>query len=146
MSELHDFTKKLTAKYSGISSRKLYGLDAFYLGNKPFIVITADDQVAVKVDDFQVKKDIKVHQVTDWKLDGKVMENWFLLPEKFNKKKNKLVPIFEMTSKVLLSPRKEKTKLKRKKKPKKAVSAETKSLKKTELKKPSLLKRIFNFK
>ena len=108
MSELHEFVKKRTAKFLGISCRTLYGLDAFYLGNKPFVVITSDNQIAIKVDDFEVKNKLKLLQVKEWTLNDEVMENWFLLPESFNKKKSKLVPVLEMTSKVLLHPKKEK--------------------------------------
>jgi len=139
MSELHEFIKKRTAKFSGISCRKLYGLDAFYISDKPFIIITSDEQVAVKVDDFQVKKILKIHQVTDWKLNDKAMDNWFLLPTKFNKKKNKLIPILEMTAKVLLKPKKEKIKRKKKEKTKKGTDNITT---KKVVKKPSLFRRF----
>lgn len=146
MSELHEFVKKRTAKFPGISCRKLYGLDAFYLSEKPFIIISSNEQIAVKVDDFEVTKYLKTHQITEWILNDQVMENWFLLPETFNKKKNKLIPILEMTSKVLLQPKKEK--LKRKKKKNKAkncsdnLSLEAQSSIKNVDKNPSLLKRL----
>ncbi|MFT6603801.1 MAG: TfoX/Sxy family transcriptional regulator of competence genes, partial [Bacteriovoracaceae bacterium] len=85
MSELQEFVKKRTASYPGISSRKLYGLEAFYLKNSPFIVITKDDQIVVKVDDFEVKAQLlNMPEVTKWSLDGKDMENWLLLPTSFN--------------------------------------------------------------
>jgi hypothetical protein len=74
------------------------------------------------------------------------MENWFLLPETFNKKKNKLVPILEMTSKVLLNPKKEKKKRKKKEKPQNCsddIRPEAESSIKKADKKPSLLKRLF---
>jgi len=145
MSELLEFVKKRTAKFSGISGRKLYGLDAFYLNDIPFIVITANDQVVVKVEDFEVKKAIvKIPQVTQWTLNDKAMENWFLLPDTFNKKKNKLTPVLDMTSKVLLNPKKEKKK--RKNKPnsqKKSIQTKSKPLTSI-VKEPSLIKRIIN--
>lgn len=144
MSELKEFVRKQTAKLSGISIRKLYGLDAFYLSDKPFIVIESNQQIVVKVDDFEVKKTIKaMPQVSEWVLNDKVMENWFLLPDTFNKKKNKLSPILEMTSGVLLRPKKEKKK--RKKKP----SSQNNSGKLTSQaavkleNKPSFFKRLF---
>lgn len=116
MSELQEFVKKRTANLSGISCRKLYGLDAFYLSNKPFIIISSSDQIVIKVDDFEVKNKLKIHQAKEWILNDKLMENWFLLPETFNKKKSKLVPILELTSKALLHPKKEKKKNKKKSK------------------------------
>lgn len=141
MSELQEFIKKRTLNFKGISSRKLYGLEAFYLSDKPFIVITATDQVAIKVDDFETKKELKNHQVTEWTLDNKIMENWFLLPRKFNNKKNKLIPILEMTSKVLLQPKKQKTKKNKKKKTDTSASNDTL---KNAVEKPSFLRRLIN--
>jgi hypothetical protein len=146
MSELYEFVKKRTANFSGISCRKLYGLDAFYLNDKPFVVISASDQIVVIVEDFEAKKSIlKIPQVTQWKLDENIMDNWYVLPESFNKKKNKLTPILEMTSKVLLKPKKQKKK--RKAKP----NSKNKELKKPSMKvvnedtKPSLFGRLFKF-
>jgi hypothetical protein len=117
MSELKEFVKKRTASFSGISSRKLYGLDAFYLNELPFIVITSDEQIVVKVYDSEVKKSLlTIHKASQWSLSNKVMESWFVLPNTFNKKKNKLSPILDITSKALLNPKK--IKKKRIKKPK----------------------------
>jgi len=115
MNELKEFLKKCTSKYSGISYRKLYGLDSFYLNDKPFLLITAKNEIVLKIEDFEVRNKLKVSQIIQWKLDEKIMENWFLLPERFNKKKNKLMPILEMTSTVLLNPKKEKIKRNKKK-------------------------------
>lgn len=146
MSELQEFVKKRTAKFSGISCRKLYGLDAFYLSDRPFIIISSTEQIVVKVDDFETKKELKNYQVTGWILNDKVMENWFLLPETFNKKKNKLLPILEMTSKVLLHPKKEKKKHKKKGKTKKCsdnITSEAKLSTKNMDKGPSFFKRLF---
>lgn len=146
MSELQEFVKKRTAKYPGISCRKLYGLDAFYLSDRPFIIISSNERIVVKVEDFEAKKELKVHQITEWTLNSKVMENWFLLPETFNKKKNKLLPILEMASKVLLHPKKEKKKQSKKSKPKKCsdnIISEAQSSIKNVDKKPSLFKRLF---
>jgi hypothetical protein len=124
MSELQEFIKKRTASFSGISSRKLYGLEAFYLGEKPYIIISANDEVIVKVDDLETKKELKKHQVTtEWTLDDKAMASWFLIPTKFNNKKNKIVPILEITSKILLQPKKKKSKNNKVKKAKKIANA-----------------------
>ncbi|MFT6070994.1 MAG: TfoX/Sxy family transcriptional regulator of competence genes [Bacteriovoracaceae bacterium] len=142
MSELQEFVKKRTASYPGISSRKLYGLEAFYLKNSPFIVITKDDQIVVKVDDFEVKAQLlNMPEVTKWSLDGKDMENWLLLPTSFNKKKNKLSPILEMTSKVLLNPRKQKKKRRSKPKTPKSVALKIET---SQEKPSSFLKRLFS--
>jgi len=143
MSELKEFVRKRTAKFSGISCRKLYGLDAFYLRDIPFIVISSNEQIAVKVEDIEIKKTIlKIPQVSQWILNDKVMENWFILPNTFNTKKNKLSPILEMTSKVLLHPKKEKKKHRKKSNPqqKPALEAVTKVEKK-----PTFFKRLFKF-
>jgi len=141
MSELQEFVKKRTANLKGISNRKLYGLEAFYICDKPFIVITSGEQIVVKVDDFEVKKTIlKISQVVNWNLDGKDMENWFLLPDTFNKKKNKLTPILDITSKALLNPKKEKKKFKKK------VSIQKTSKKIDIKKKASIFKRLLNLK
>ncbi|OUR96890.1 hypothetical protein A9Q84_11175 [Halobacteriovorax marinus] len=146
MSELQEFVKKRTSDFSGISCRKIYGLDAFYLSDIPFIVISSNEQIIVKVDDFEVKKTLlKIPQVSQWILNDKVMENWFLLPDTFNKKKNKLAPILEMTSKALLHPRKEKTKRKKKSKTQNnsdKIAVETVT---NVEKNPSFFKRLCNF-
>ncbi len=147
MSELQEFVRKRTASYPGISSRKLYGLDAFYLKNSPFIVITANEQIVVKVDDFEVKKTIlNMPEVSKWTLEGKEMENWFLLPDTFNKKKNKLSPILEMTSKVLLKPKKEKKKRKKKSDSHKSKQNNESKTSKNIVKSPSFFKRLFGLK
>jgi len=141
MSELQEFVKKRTANLKGISTRKLFGLEAFYINDTPFIVITSGEQIAVKVDDFEVKKTIlKISQVVNWNLDGKEMDNWFLLPDTFNKKKNKLTPILDITSKALLNPKKEKKIFKKK------VSIQKISKKLDIKKKPSFFKRLLNLK
>jgi hypothetical protein len=146
MSELYEFVKKRTSNFSGISYRKLYGLDAFYLSDKPFIIISATDHVVVKVDDFEVKKSIlKIPEVSSWKLNDKVMENWFMLPDTFNKKKNKLSPVLEMTSKVLLTPKKEKKKRKVKAKVQKNVSTNLSIKSKTKTQKVSFINRLIKF-
>jgi hypothetical protein len=117
MSELKEFVNKRTCHFSGISIRKLYGLDSFYIRDIPFIVISSDDEIIVKVEDFEVKKSVlKISHVSEWILNEKVMQNWFVLPKTFNKKKSKLSPILEMTSKALLYPKKEKKKIKSKSK------------------------------
>ncbi len=119
MSELYEFVKKRTANFSDISYRRLYGLNSVYLGNLPFIVITSHEQIVIKVDDFETRKQIlKTPHVSLWVLDGKVMDNWLLLPDTFNKKKNKLSPILEMASKSLQNPKKEKRVNKKKSKTK----------------------------
>ena len=111
MSELYEFVKKVTKTIPDISYRKLYGLNSFYMSDRPFIVITTNDEIVVRVDDFQMQKTIEnIPQIERWILNDKVMDNWYILPEKYNKKKNKLSPILEMTSKVLLRPKKEKKK------------------------------------
>jgi hypothetical protein len=143
MSELKEFVKKQTAKFTGISGRKLYGLDAFYLSDMPFIVIASNEQIVIKVDDFEVKKTIKaMPQVSEWILNDKLMENWFVLPDTFNKKKNKLSPILEMTSKVLLRPKKEKKKRKKKAATQNKIDRPLTDAKIE--KRPSLFKRLFN--
>ncbi len=107
MSDLYEFVLKRTANISDITCRKLYGLDAFYISDKPFIVISAKDQIIVKVEDFEVRKSLqKIPNIELWKLGSKIMEDWFVLPETYNKKKNKLSPVIEMTAKVLLNPKK----------------------------------------
>ncbi len=117
MSELHNFIKKQTSHFSDISCRKLYGLDSFYLKDSPFILISSDDRVVIKVEDFEVKKKIlEIPQATQWKLNDKVMENWFVLPDTFNKKKNKIAPILKMTESVLLNPKNPKKEKKKHKK------------------------------
>lgn len=144
MSELQKFISKQTAKLSNISSRKIYGLDSFYLRDKAFIVISADEKIVIKVDDFEVRDTLqKKYQATQWLLNDKVMENWFALPETFNKKKSKLTPVLEMTSRALLNPKKEKKKHSKKSKvqkkaPKveKAIQVETS---------PSIFKKLFKF-
>jgi hypothetical protein len=146
ISHLYDFVKKRTATISGISNRKLYGLNALYLSDKPYIIISPEGRVVVKVEDFEVKKYLETQNITEWKWKSKTMENWFLLPESFNKKKNKLSPILDMTSKVLLNPKKAKRKIKNKKKIKKNSlhtnqSSETVKNSNTQ---PSLFKRILN--
>lgn len=142
MIELQEFVKKRTASFPGISCRKLYGLDAFYQNNLPFIVISSK-QIVLKASDFEVKKAlINMPEVEKWTLNGKEMADWFLLPESFNKKKNKLDPILEMTSKALLNPKKEKKK--RKKKASKKPMQEPKSEDcQSSKKKVSLFKRLF---
>jgi hypothetical protein len=146
MSELQNFVKKRTSNYSGISCRKLYGLDAFYLSDMPFIVISSNEQIIIKVDDFEVKKTmLKTHQASQWTLNDKVMENWFILPGTYNSKKNKLSPILEMTSKALLHPKKEKSKRKKKsnsqKNPPKAALETVTNIEKNH----SFFKRMFKF-
>jgi TfoX/Sxy family transcriptional regulator of competence genes len=145
MSDLQEFVKKQTAKLAGISIRKLYGLDAFYLSDMPFIVITSNEQIVVKVDDFEVRKTLLgMPQVSEWMLNDKLMENWFLLPDTFNKKKNKLSPILEMTSQVLLRPKKEKKKRKKKSSSQQKNNAtDLKKASKIE-RKTSFFKRLFN--
>lgn len=146
MSELYEFITKRTAKISGISYRKLYGLDAFYIENIPFIIISSDEKIVVKIDDFEVKRYIlKQYEVSLWVLSGKAMENWFVLPKGLNKKKNKISPILEMTSKVLLNPKKSKKKriVKPIKSKKKFKKSSIKSLNKE--KKSSLLSRLLKF-
>ena len=140
MSELQEFIKNRTAKFTGISTRKLYGLEAFYLSEKPYIIISANDEVIVKVDDLETKKELIKHQVSEeWTLNDKAMENWFLIPTKFNNKKNKLVPILEMTSKVLLQPKKKKATNNKVKKAKKIANA---TPKKVEVTKTSFFQKL----
>ncbi|GEM_PF-5897118 len=144
MSELYQFVKKQTSKLSNISCRKVYGLEAFYLRDKPYIVISSDDKVVIKIDDFEVKKIfLEKYQISTWQLNGKAMENWYVLPTTFNKKKSKLAPIIEMSSKALLNPRKEKkTRTKKSKVQKKNTNIE----KAVEIKKsPSIFKKLFKF-
>ena len=142
MSELQEFVKKRTASFPGISSRKLYGLDAFYQNNLPFIVISSE-QIVLKASDFEVKKTLlNMPEVIKWTLNGKEMKDWFLLPESFNKKKNKLDPILEMASKALLNPKKEK-KRKKKNGTKKPLEPSKSEIKVNLEKKTSLFKRFF---
>ncbi|MBT4792187.1 MAG: hypothetical protein HON90_11495 [Halobacteriovoraceae bacterium] len=144
MSELHEFVIKNMAKFSAVSCRKLYGLEAFYLSNMPFLVISSNEQIVVWVEDFEVKASLlKISQVSQWMLNDKLMENWFVLPKTYNKKKNKLSPILEMTSKVLLNPKKKKRKAKSHKIKKPVKKNLVKAVIKE--KKPSFFKRIFKF-
>lgn len=116
MSELQHFVKKLLEKYPAITCRKAYGQDAFYVKEKIFVVIAADDLIAIKVDDFEARK--KILAITDikrWSMNGKPIENWFLLPTTFNKKKNRLAPVLDMTYKAILNPKKQKSTNKKKK-------------------------------
>jgi TfoX/Sxy family transcriptional regulator of competence genes len=122
MNELYEFIKKRTSHLPSISYRKLYGLDAIYISDFPFIVISSNDHIVVKIDDFIVRdKLLSNSEVSLWKLDGKPMLNWFVIPSRFNNKKNKLDPIFELTSKVLLHPRKKKKVIRNKSKAKKTT-------------------------
>jgi hypothetical protein len=143
MSELHEFLTKSTSKFSGVSCRKLYGLDSFYLKEKPYIVISSEDEIVIWIDDLETRKTLlNSSQISKWKLNGRVMESWFVLPKSFNKKKNKLFPVLEMTSKVLLNPKKKKRDSKKNKLKKSAKG----SISKVEIKKAnlSIFKKIIN--
>lgn len=144
MSELQQFVKKLTKDFSDITCRKAYGSDSFYVREKIFAVITEDDRVALKVEDYETGLQIqKISGVEDWVLNNKKMEDWYLLPTSFNKKKNRLYPVLEMSYRVVLRPKKKKEKHKHKKKQKPSVVA-NKSVKapKIQDKKSSLFSKI----
>ena len=144
MSELYEFIKKRSANFSDTSYRKLYGLNSIYLGNLPFIVISSTEQIVVKVDDFETRKVIlKVPHVIEWVLDDKLMENWLLLPDTFNKKKNKLSPVLEMAYKSFLHPKKEK-KVKKKKSKTRGKTIKQEVVVSDE-KSPSILRRFITF-
>jgi hypothetical protein len=144
MSELKDFITKRTSSFAGISARKLYGLDAFYLSDSPFIVLSGNQDIVIKVEDFEtIKLILKIPNTSKWVLNDKIMENWFVLPESFNKKKGKLDPVLEMASKVLLQPKKEKKKKKINSSKKLHNAPSKKNLQDT--RKTSIFKRLFNF-
>ena len=146
MIDLKEFVKKRTASLPGISCRKLYGLDAFYLREIPFIVISSDEAIIVKVDDFEVQNTLlKIDNVSPWTLNNKAMNNWFLLPDTFNKKKSKLTPVLEMTSKALLHPKKEKVKRKKKSNAQKRTQMRASETVINVDDSPSLFKKIFKF-
>ncbi|WP_372654327.1 hypothetical protein [Halobacteriovorax sp.] len=144
MSDLYQFVKKQSSKLPDISYRTIYGLDAFYLRNKPYIVISSDNRIIVKADDFELKAILKKkYQAEQWVLSDKVMYNWFVLPETFNKKKSKLAPILEISSKALLSPKKEKKQRKKKvKKDKQIKNVEQEPKVESS---PSFFKKLFKF-
>jgi hypothetical protein len=107
MSELQAFVHKLSLAFSNIQPRKTYGLDSFAIRDNVFIMITEDQKIALKVEDFIIREKIlKIEGVEKWIYKNKEMENWYLLPPAFNKKKNKLAPILEMIHPTVQAPRK----------------------------------------
>ncbi|MBL6988238.1 MAG: hypothetical protein ISR65_00580 [Bacteriovoracaceae bacterium] len=109
MSEVQLFIKKLTEKYGDVTARKAYGLDSFYVKEKIFVVITKDDKIALKVEDYSSQQKIsQVRGIEKWRLNDKEMKDWLVLPTFYNKKKNKLSPILEMVHTTAIRPKKQK--------------------------------------
>lgn len=97
MSELKKFITKLANRYADTTDRKLYGLDAIYLKEMPFILINGNENIVLKiVRPETIKKILEIKGAAPFKLHGKVIEGWYMLPDTFNKKKNKLMPILDL--------------------------------------------------
>ncbi len=147
MSELMQFLERDFSKIEEITKRKAYGLDAYYIKEKVFLVIEKDEHLILKVEDYLTKKKIfEIPNVLKWSLNGKVMEDWFKLPQTFNKKKNRLFPILEMVYSSALIPKKKK-KMNKKPHKRKARTPDISLIKKgnkVENEKRSIMKRILS--
>ncbi|MCK5883097.1 MAG: hypothetical protein KAG61_05365 [Bacteriovoracaceae bacterium] len=141
MSELYQFITKITSHFDGISCRKVYGKDAIYYKELPIIVIT-DERVAIKVtalNDLPMLRPI----VTQWVLDENPMDDWYLLPASFNKKKNKLIPAIEQVIELIQRP-KIKNRIRKKKKKKTQTQKKIKEAKLPQ-KKKGIIHTLFSF-
>lgn len=140
MDNLKSFIQKNLQKHSKITTRKLYGLNAFYQGEKPFILITNDLVIAIFIQNDELKS--KYSSNRPLLINDKLMPNWYLIPTTHNKKKNKLSPIFDEVLLYLNRPTSKKKKKKKIQKVNKQVSNE--QVEKVVVTKESLFNKIIN--
>ncbi len=126
MNELYQFITKVTSQFNSITARKLYGKEAIYYKENP-IVIISDERVIVRIPSLDRFPNLKA-VAEKWSLNDKVMDDWYLLPSSFNKKRNKLIPALEQVIEATKKPKANNPKKTKKKRPssKKAPTVVTK--------------------
>lgn len=143
--DLKNNIEKVFNSHDNITCRNAYGSLGFYVGEKIFLVLTKQGRLAIKK--YHEEGWEKLSDAEDWSLNGKNMEGWILLPQKYNTKRNKLTPWVELAFSQATTPRrKKKFKNHRKKKQVKAMSTK-KMIQDKKQQKPhgigALIKRIF---
>jgi hypothetical protein len=133
VSELYNFLKKTTSHLNSVSYRSIYGLDSVFTKDKAFLLVTKDNRIAIYIEnEIFFKKRIESVKLDELTIDNKVMDHWFLVPETFNKKKNKLIPLIDSAHEALFiknkrNNKKNKSKQMRKKAAKKPANTDTQS-------------------
>ena len=107
MTELYTFLKKSTSHLQNVTYRKAYGLEAVYIKEKAFLLVTKEDEVALRIEDVDFlnkrRESIIMNQLY---LHDKPMANWYLVPKKYNKKKNRLIPLIDSSYACLFKAKK----------------------------------------
>mgnify|MGYP003689978987 CR=1 FL=1 len=114
MKELYQFVKKSTTHLQDVTYRVSFGLDAVFISNKAFILISENEQIVIRIENLNFLTKIRAsHDMPILILNGKEMEHWYLIPRSFNKKKNKLIPFINSAHTALFDKRKIKKKVKK---------------------------------
>ena len=146
MSELYNFLKKTTSHLDNVTYRNAYGLDAVFVKDKAFLLITKDNEIALRIEDRDLLT--KRRESIDLKglaLHDKSMEHWYLIPTSYNKKKNRLVPLIDSAYLSLFKQRQKKRTNKKKKQNKKVTTNQDNASSKNRNQKVGLLGKIISF-
>lgn len=116
MSELYSFLKKTTSHLGNVTHRTAYGLDAIFVKDKAFILVTKDNEIALRIEDldFLAKRRESI-ELKQFELHNKPISHWYLVPTSFNKKKNRLIPLIDLSFDSLFNKKQKKKKISKKK-------------------------------
>ena len=94
-----------------VTYRISFGLEAVFVSNKAFILVTTDERLAIRIEDSDFLNKTKASfDMPELLLNDKKLEHWYLVPRSFNKKKNKLIPFINSAHTALFNKRKKKNK------------------------------------
>lgn len=90
---LIELVEASTAGLKDISLRRLFGCDAFFVGEHIFVLLWKDGRIGVKLRDAGAHaRLLALPGAEPWRMGGKVAANWVLVPEEMHDDSEALTP------------------------------------------------------